>query len=79
MFGGLSATVILGLWWAEYKYPARTLFTIPVAFCVVYGLGDEIHQLFVASRTFAVADIAADASGAAFATILLLVVLRKRT
>ena len=74
LFGGLSAILAAGLQLAEHEYSAGMLFMIPVGFCIIYGLSDEVHQLFVASRTFAVGDIAADTAGAAGAAILLLVV-----
>jgi len=74
LFGGLSAILATGLQLAEHDYSAGMLLMIPVGFCVVYGLSDEVHQLFVASRTFAVGDIAADTAGAAVAAIILLVV-----
>jgi VanZ family protein len=42
-----------------------------VAYSVLYGATDEIHQLFVPTRTADVADLAADAVGAALAVVLL--------
>jgi VanZ family protein len=34
-----------------------------LAFCAVYGLSDEIHQLFVPRRMFDLTDLAADVAG----------------
>ena len=31
--------------------------------CVIYGLSDEVHQLFVVGRYFEVSDLIADAVG----------------
>lgn len=78
LYGGLSAIVAVGLQLAQHEYSARMSFIIPVGFSVIYGLTDEVHQLFVTSRTFAAADIAADAMGATVAAILLLVVRQRR-
>jgi VanZ family protein len=64
LFGGLSATVTVALRRAEHEYAYRTMFAVPVGFSVLYGLSDEIHQLFVPYRTFAVRDLAADVLGA---------------
>ena len=45
-----------------------------VAYSILYGATDEIHQLFVPSRTADVKDLAADAVGAAVAVLLLYIV-----
>jgi VanZ family protein len=45
-----------------------------VAYSILYGATDEIHQLFVPNRTADVKDLAADAVGAAVAVLLLYVV-----
>lgn len=36
---------------------------ISLAICVIYGITDEIHQLFVPGRAFQVSDLAMDAIG----------------
>lgn len=41
---------------------------------VAYGVSDEIHQRFVPGRASELADLAADATGAALAVVMLLVV-----
>ena len=40
-----------------------TSFWITLAWIAAYGLSDEIHQLYVPTRQFDVADLAADVSG----------------
>jgi VanZ family protein len=45
-----------------------------VAYSILYGATDEIHQLFVPNRTADVKDLAADAVGAAVAVVLLYIV-----
>jgi VanZ family protein len=72
LFAGLSAVVSEGLRRAERQYSALLLFAIPTLFSVLYGMSDEAHQLFVAQRTFALGDMAADGLGAAFAAAVLL-------
>ena len=71
-FGGLSVLVVLGLRRAEYSFSAGMQVIVPVIFCLLYGLSDEIHQLFVEGRIFDLTDLAVDAAGAAFAAGLLL-------
>jgi VanZ family protein len=39
---------------------------------LAYGLSDEIHQLFVPGRSFEVADLVADALGAALGALLMI-------
>lgn len=49
---------------------------IPVVLAVViYGITDEVHQLFVPGRAFSVGDIILDMVGASFATLLYAVLL----
>ena len=45
-----------------------TLF-LAVLFSAMYGVSDEIHQLFVPGRFFSVADIASDCVGSAVGTL----------
>lgn len=78
LFGGLSATVALGLHRARREYSAVVLVIVPAAFSTLYGLTDEAHQLFVASRTFAVGDLIADAFGSTVAAALVLPIERHR-
>ncbi len=77
LYAGLSATVAMGLHRARREYSAKVLFLIPVGFSIIYGLNDEVHQLFVKYRTFEVGDIAVDAVGAAAAAAFLLFVYRR--
>lgn len=37
--------------------------TISFAICVIYGITDEIHQLFVLGRAFKVSDLVMDSIG----------------
>ena len=78
LYSGLTAVVAVGLQQARHKYSAKMLIMIPVAFSALYGVTDEVHQLFVPSRTFAPGDMLADAFGALAAAVLLLLVYRWR-
>ncbi len=78
LYGGLGAVVAIGMWWADREYSAGARVVVPTAFCFFYGLSDETHQLFVANRSFDLADVAADVAGAAVAAILLAHVWRRR-
>jgi VanZ family protein len=65
LFGGLAGLVALGLVRSNGPaLPRRALILWPVAFATLYGLTDEIHQLFVPQRTFDLLDLLADAAGA---------------
>lgn len=48
---------------AMYFIKASRPIAYAIAFGICYGIGDEIHQLFVPGRAFAAGDIAADALG----------------
>jgi VanZ family protein len=78
LYSGLSATVAIGLQQARHKYSPSMLIIIPVGFSALYGVIDEIHQLFVPLRDFAFGDMAADAIGATVAAAFLLVFYRWR-
>jgi len=58
-----SVYVILGL----LAYPFFSGWRRPVLgallFCVLYGVSDELHQLFVPGRSFGVDDMLIDAAG----------------
>ena len=57
--------------WNDFRSePAAWLSNSPLAaaifFCALYGLSDEIHQVYVPGRVFQVRDLAADFLGGAF-------------
>ncbi len=71
LFGGLGAVVAMGLRKASHEYSVAMRIIVPIALCFLYGLSDEMHQLFVPERMFDLADVAADVLGAAAAAGLL--------
>lgn len=61
----LSFYGVLGsaLAWGAHRSLARVSHRIPIAAGILYGVTDEIHQMFVPGRTPSIADLAADAVG----------------
>ena len=79
LYGVLAGIISAGLWKAEHNYSRAMLFLIPVVFSVLYGLTDEVHQLFVEGRSFDINDLAADALGAAAVTLVIPYLYQKKT
>ena len=71
IYGGLAATLAFGLRRSNESIGGTFLFLAPILFASIYGLSDEIHQLFVPNRSFEALDILADAAGATFIQALL--------
>ncbi len=70
----LAEFALLGFFLARALAASRIGAEGPVAltilFCVIYGLGDELHQLTVPARVFDPADLLADTLGAAAGAFL---------
>lgn len=49
-------------------------FLLPIAWCCLYSITDEIHQHFVEGRYASVGDVLIDTSGSAFGVLFLLLV-----
>jgi VanZ family protein len=58
------------LFWLLIRGPLRNRPYLAMAFCVVYAITDETHQLFVAGRTASIYDVALDSTGAMFSGFL---------
>jgi VanZ family protein len=78
LYAGLAAVIATGLLKARHAYSAVILFIVPAGFCLLYGLSDEVHQLFVEGRNFDVGDIIADTLGAAAAALLMIAIYKGR-
>lgn len=50
--------------------PALRLMVWAILFCLLYGISDEVHQLFVPGRTCDITDVCVDVSGATIGTLL---------
>jgi len=64
LYGGLAAVVSLGVRRSGNSPAPRVQFLAPIVFAGLYGLSDEIHQMFVPSRHFDPFDLIADVAGA---------------
>ena len=64
LYAGLAAVVSLGIRRAPGTATASVQFWVPFLFAALYGVSDEVHQLFVPNRSFEMGDIVADATGA---------------
>ncbi len=64
LYAGLAGVVSLGIRRSNETVRAPVQFWIPVVFALLYGLSDEIHQLYVPERSFDWMDLLADGLGA---------------
>lgn len=71
LYGGLAAVISVGLRRARRPAAPIVQFYFPIVFAVLYGISDEIHQLFVPSRSCDMMDALADLMGAAMTQWLL--------
>ena len=66
-YGVLALLCLMGLTGWRWRRVAGASVLAAFVLAVLYGISDEIHQAFVPGRTPDVADVAADAAGAALA------------
>lgn len=64
LYGGLAVLVSFGIRRSGNPVTPWVQFLAPVVFAGLYGLSDEIHQVFVPRRHFDPLDVAADVVGA---------------
>src|SRR5262245_28308159 len=70
-FGILALLALRALARAEWRGVRSATASGAILITALYGLSDEIHQIFVPGRDFEVLDIAADTLGASFAAVAL--------
>lgn len=56
----------------------KNLILIAVLIAIIYGISDELHQLFVPGRDCSIKDVLLDSFGILFASFLYLLSLRQR-
>lgn len=71
LYAGLAFVVSLGIWRSNEHVVPKIQFIIPIAFATLYGISDEIHQIFVPNRSFEIADILVDFLGATIIQFIL--------
>ena len=70
LYVGLAALIVRALAGGWRRFGGG-IAVAAVVYSTLYGVTDELHQLFVPNRTADVADLAADAVGAIAAVVLL--------
>ncbi len=70
-YGGLSLLVATALWLTT-NTSVKKCALIAVAWCVLYGVSDEVHQIWTPTRGCNPFDLMADASGAMLSSYLFL-------
>ncbi len=64
----LSAFLLISLIKGNPK--SKKIILIAIIIAILYGISDEIHQLFVPGRAFAISDILINSAGILFASLL---------
>ena len=67
LYAGLAAIVAIGMKRSKQPGCGYALWWAPILFATMYGVTDEIHQIFVPKRSFDLLDIIADSAGAVVA------------
>ncbi len=71
LYAGLAGCLSIGLRRSNDHVRPWVQCFIPIIFAILYGLSDEIHQLFIPKREFDWWDICADGLGASAAQLFL--------
>jgi len=78
LYAGLGMLVYVGLVRSDESVGRAVRTLAPVIFATVYGMSDEIHQLFVPNRSFDLFDLLADTVGATIGVAALETLCRRR-
>jgi hypothetical protein len=60
IYGILAGTILLAFSETQKSTRPRSVMLFTVAFCVLYGISDEIHQSFIPGRFASIYDVFAD-------------------
>lgn len=58
-----------------FNVKQKFIYWLPVLFCCIYSIGDEIHQIFVPGRSCQLGDIVVDTLGGVVGTICFIVLM----
>ncbi len=72
LYGGLAATLSVGIRRSNEVVSLRVQLWAPIVFAVLYGVTDEVHQIYVSNRGWELLDLVADGVGAVLAQTVLL-------
>jgi VanZ family protein len=70
LYAGFTLVILRALTGARLRRVTLLSACVAIVLAVLYGVSDEFHQSFVPNRTADIADVAADATGAAAAASL---------
>ncbi len=71
LYGIMAAIISVGINGATRAPTAGRQWLLPILFVLVYGISDELHQLFVPNRNFDPWDIVANVGGAILVQLVL--------
>lgn len=67
LYAGLTFLISIGIRRSNPETKPWIQWYVPVGFAILYGLSDEIHQLYVPDRSFELLDLLFDGVGASLA------------
>ena len=78
LYAGLAGLVSTGIRRSNPTVKSSIQWFVPVFFAILYGLSDEVHQLYVPDRCFELLDLLSDGVGATLAQSCLFLRWRKQ-
>ena len=70
VLGFLSANTV-----RAFNLRQKFIYRLPILFCCIYSIGDEIHQIFVPGRSCQFQDIVVDTVGGVVGTVCFLILM----